>query len=127
MPLTRDYRETVVDRIQRDREFAALLLQRALQALLERDLARARSLLRDLVHGTISFPSLAKKMGKKTPSVFRMLGEKGHPRLENLLEIIRHLCVAIGARPGVQVLRARAPIVRGRRGSPRRSRVQATA
>ena len=128
MALTRDYRETVVNRIRKDPEFAVLLLERALQALFfERDLVRARSILRDLVHGTITFPVLAERMGKKPPSVFRMLGDRGHPRIENLLEIVAHLCAAIGARAQVTVQRMPWAGARSRRSKGRHHAATAPA
>jgi len=53
MPLTRDYRDTVVTRIRRDRKFARLFYAGAIEMLLEGQTAEALSRLRDLVHAGI--------------------------------------------------------------------------
>ena len=95
MTLTRDYRETVVKRMQRDDAFAMLTLKGALEAMLAREFDRCRSMLRDLVHARLTFPTLAARMGKHPTSVYRMLGEGGNPRVENLLEIVGHLYKAL--------------------------------
>ncbi len=95
MTLTRDYRETVVKRIQRDDLFALLTLKGALEAMLAREFDRSRSMLRDLVHAKLSFPTLAETMGKHPTSIYRMLGQGGNPRVENLLEIVGHLYKAL--------------------------------
>jgi hypothetical protein len=48
--LTRDYKETVVARIKRDRKFARALYAEAMNALLDGETAEGLSMLRDLVH-----------------------------------------------------------------------------
>ena len=52
MLLTRSYRETVLQRIQDDGEFAAALYVEALDALREGDQAMAQGILRDLARTT---------------------------------------------------------------------------
>ncbi len=63
MALTRDYRETVMARIKRDRKFARLFYAGAVQMLLEGDTVRALSRLRDLLNAQISFKELARQTG----------------------------------------------------------------
>lgn len=53
MPLTRDFRETVRDRAQRDPEFRRGLLEEALQAVLEGEPEVAEVLLRDYLSATV--------------------------------------------------------------------------
>ena len=50
MALTRDYKETVVARIKRDRKFARALFAEAMSTLLEGEIVEGLSMLRDLVH-----------------------------------------------------------------------------
>ena len=50
MALTREYKKTVVARIQRDKKFARALYAEALNALLEGETEEGLSMLRDLVH-----------------------------------------------------------------------------
>ncbi len=55
MALTKDYRETVLARIKRDRKFARALFAEALGALLDGETEEGLSMLRDLVHAKITF------------------------------------------------------------------------
>ena len=73
MALTRDYKETVVARIRRDRKFARALYAEALGALLEGETAEGLSMLRDLVHAEITFKELARQtgLGEKTLQIGR--------------------------------------------------------
>ena len=57
--MTRDYKETVVARIKRDRKFARALYAEAMGALLEGETAEGLSMLRDLAHAQITFKGLA--------------------------------------------------------------------
>ena len=63
MALTREYRETVVERIKQDEEFAAALFAEAISSLVEGDKATTLSIMRDLVHAKISFKTLAEETG----------------------------------------------------------------
>lgn len=50
MPLTRDFKQTLVERVQREPAFAAALLGEAAALFLNGDPATARVILRDLVN-----------------------------------------------------------------------------
>ena len=50
MALTREYKKTVVARIQRDKKFARALYAGALNALLEGETQEGLSMLRDLIY-----------------------------------------------------------------------------
>ncbi len=58
MPLTRNYKDTVLERIKRDPKFARALYAEALEALLTGETAEGLSMLRDLVHAEIIFKGL---------------------------------------------------------------------
>jgi len=88
MALTREYRKTVVERIQSDPEFTAALYAEAIAALVEGDKATTLSILRDLVHAHISFKTLAEETGFAEKALHRMLGSNGNPTAENLARII---------------------------------------
>jgi len=79
MALTRDYRETVLERIRRDPEFTAALYAEAIVSLVEGDRETALSTLRDLVHAHISFKTLARQTGFGEKALHRMLGRNGNP------------------------------------------------
>ena len=61
MALTRDFRETVVARAQRDPDFKTALLQEALQAFLDGEVAPGLILLRDCINATVGFAALSKE------------------------------------------------------------------
>ena len=91
MPLTRNFRITVMKRAERDARFRHQLLTEAVNQLLSGDLAAGKAMLRDYINATISFERLAKKVGKSSKSLHRMLGPKGNPTAESLLTIIKVL------------------------------------
>jgi DNA-binding phage protein len=88
MALTRNYRETVLERIKQDPEFTAALYAEAIVSLVEGDQETALSILRDLVHAHISFKTLAQHTGFGEKALHRMLGSNGNPTLANLTKII---------------------------------------
>lgn len=91
MALTRDFKETVKLRAMRDPEFRVGLLQEALNALLDADMATGKLLLRDYVNGTVGFETLGAQLHKNPKSLMRMLSEQGNPRADNLLELVAQL------------------------------------
>jgi DNA-binding phage protein len=91
MPLTKDFRATVVARAERDPAFRTGLYQEAVQVMLEGDFATARVLLRDFINATIGFPALAQRMGVGDKSLMRMFGTSGNPTATNLLTALRVL------------------------------------
>jgi hypothetical protein len=59
MALTRDFKQTVVERVQRDPAFARAMLDEAATLFLSGEPRTARLILRDLVSATIGFEGLA--------------------------------------------------------------------
>ena len=103
MALTRDYKETVVARIRRDRKFARALYAEALGALLEGDTAEGLSMLRDLVHAEITFKELARQTGLGEKTLHRMLNRNGNPTARNLGMIVRSIAEDLCIKPRVEV------------------------
>ncbi len=91
MALTREFRETVQARAQRDARFRRALLEDAINELLAGDLAAGKAVLRDYVNATIGFDQLADEVGVPAKSIQRMLGPSGNPTAENLLGILKVL------------------------------------
>jgi DNA-binding phage protein len=87
MTLTRDFKQTVVDRVERDPAFAKALLDEAATLFLSGEPATARLILRDLVNATIGFESLAEVTHKPSKSLHRMLSPRGNPSMDNLAAI----------------------------------------
>jgi DNA-binding phage protein len=88
MTLTRDFRETVVSRVQRDPRYARAMLDEALELFLSGDPASSKRVLRDLVNATMGFEHLARAIGKPSKSLHRMLSASGNPTMENLSAIL---------------------------------------
>jgi DNA-binding phage protein len=91
MSLTKDFRKTILTRAENDADFRRHMLTEAVNELLAGELNAGKSILRDYINATITFEGLAKKLNKSSKSVHRMLGPRGNPRAENILEIIRIL------------------------------------
>lgn len=87
MALTRDFKETVVERVRRDKKFARALLDEAATLFLNGEPEAARLLLRDLVNATVGFETLAALTGKPAKSLHRMLSRNGNPSMDNLAVI----------------------------------------
>ena len=84
MTLTRDFKQTVVERVQRDPAFAKALLDEAATLFLSGEPDTARLILRDLVNATVGFEQLAQLTQKPSKSLHRMLSQKGNPSMDNL-------------------------------------------
>ena len=91
MPLTKNFKDTIKARAERDPEFRVGLFREAIEALLSDDLETGKVLLRDYVNATIGFETLAKEMEKNPKSLMRMLSDRGNPRADNLLAMVARL------------------------------------
>lgn len=87
MALTRDFRKTVVARVERDPKFTQALLDEAATLFLNGEPEAARAILRELVNATIGFEQLAKLTATPSKSLHRMLSPKGNPGMDNLAAI----------------------------------------
>ena len=88
MPLTRDFRETVLARARRDPEFREGLLNEAVGALLGGEVEVGTALLRDYINAAIGFDELGRLTDKSPKSLMRMFGPNGNPQARNLFEVI---------------------------------------
>jgi DNA-binding phage protein len=91
MALTRNFKETVNARVQRDSEFAIALLDEAVSLFLNGEPETARLILRDIVNATVGFEQLAIETSKPSKSLHRMLSAKGNPTMDNLTAIFNVL------------------------------------
>jgi DNA-binding phage protein len=101
MALTRDFKDTVKARAERDPEFRIALLEEALDAFLNADLETGKVLLRDYVNATMGFERLGEQLHKSPKSLMRMLSEQGNPRANNLFAVLAHLKAREGVSFGV--------------------------
>ena len=91
MALTRDFKDTVVARVQADPAFARALLDEAVTLFLNGEPNTAKLILRDLVNATVGFEELAVAVDKSPKSVHRMLSAAGNPTMTNLAAIFSAL------------------------------------
>jgi hypothetical protein len=91
MPLTRDFKETIRERVQRDPKFRKELLREGLEALLSGEISVAKTILRDYINATVGFTSLGEATHIPPKSLMRMFGPAGNPRATNLFEIVSFL------------------------------------
>ena len=87
MTLTRDFKQTVVERVERDPDFAKALLDEAATLILSGEPEAARLILRDRVNATVGLEHLAELTHKPSKSLHRMLSRKGNPSMDNLAAI----------------------------------------
>lgn len=87
MALTREFRQTMVERAHRDPAFAKALLDEAATLFLNGGPEMARLALRDLVNATVGFESRARVTDKNGKSLHRMLSADGNPTMDNLAAI----------------------------------------
>jgi len=106
MALTREYKQTVVARIQRDRKFAKALYAEAVNALLDGETAEGLAMLRDLVHAEITFKELARQTGFGEKALHRMLSRRGNPTAKSLAAIVQAIKEDLGFVPRVTVAAA---------------------
>ncbi|MFI5323337.1 MAG: DNA-binding protein [Thermodesulfobacteriota bacterium] len=91
MTITRDYKETIRDRVQGDPAFKQALLKEAIECLLSGDVNTGKAVLKDFIKATSGFESLSRTVDKKPESLIRMLGPKGNPTATNLFQIIAQI------------------------------------
>ena len=91
MTLTRDFKDTIRARAQRDSGFRKALLQEGIECLLAGDMDTGKAVLRDYINATIGFEDLSVVFGKSSKSLMRMFGPKGNPQASNLFGIIGYL------------------------------------
>ena len=88
MPLTRDFRETVQRRAQRDPEFREMLLTSGVQCLLGGEASVAKVVLNDYIETAIGYKKLGKLTGRPPESLSRMFSGEGNASASDLLEVV---------------------------------------
>jgi DNA-binding phage protein len=91
MALTREFKDTVAARVQRDPRFREALFTEAMNAYLGGETSAGKAILRDLVNAIIGFEELASVLKKPSKSLHRMLAPHGNPSTENFFGIVNAL------------------------------------
>jgi hypothetical protein len=89
--LTRDIKETIRARLERDPKFRKERLREGVESMLAGDIATAKTILRDYINATVGFPELAHATHIPSKSLVRMPGPAGNPRADNLFEVVSFL------------------------------------
>ncbi len=101
MPLTRDFKDTIVERAKKDKKFRRGMLLRGITLLVAgnaEDVQVGKSFIRDYINATIGFAALAKNTGIPKESLMRMLSPSGNPGLKNLNQVTQTLLANEGAK-----------------------------
>ena len=91
MALTRDFRETVGERAQREPQFRSALLCEAIELMLSGDEKTGRANLQNYINATVGFQQLRAATSIPGASLMRMFGLKGDPSAKNLFGVLSHL------------------------------------
>ena len=91
MALTKDFKDTIMARAQRDAAYRKTLLQEGTECLLAGDIDTGKAILRDYINATIGFEALSRVFDKSSKSLMRMFGPNGNPKSSNLFSIISYL------------------------------------
>lgn len=101
MPLTRDFKETIVERAKRDKKFRRGMLMRGITLIIagnKEDVQTGKAFIRDYINATIGFASLSKRTGIPKESLMRMLSPSGNPGLNNLNQVTQTLLASEGVK-----------------------------
>lgn len=91
MPLTRDFNETVKNRLQKSKGFRRALLREAVSSMIAGDVETGKSVLRKYINGTIGFVQLGADLDRSPKVLMRMFSATGNPQAKNLFEIVAYL------------------------------------
>ena len=106
MALTRSYKSTVIERLKSNPGFAKALYAEALESLLKGETEVGLTMLRDLVHATITFKQLARITGVGEKSLHRTLSRLGNPRASTLGKVVVGIRESLGFIPQVNITTA---------------------
>lgn len=91
MALTREFKETILARVQADPKFRDALLKEGIETMLAGDVETGKAILRDYIKATVGFEQLGAQTGSSPKSLIRMFGPTGNPQARNLFAVISHL------------------------------------
>src|SRR6202051_4625844 len=98
MALTRDFKETIRERVKRDAGFRKGVLREGIENFLSGDVETGKIMLRDFINATVGFTKLGDVTHRSAKSLMRMLGPTGNPQARNLFQIVAYLQKSEGVR-----------------------------
>jgi DNA-binding phage protein len=105
MALTRNFKDTIKARADRDAEFREALLVEGIECFLSGDVETGKIVLRDYINATVGFKALAKTIDKQPESVMRMFSPSGNPSADTIFAVIRNLQMREGIELRIQAER----------------------
>ena len=105
MPLTKDFKTSVMARARREPEFREGLLTESIELMLNGEPEVGKEIIRDLINATIGFEELGDRVGKAPQSLMRMFSSSGNPQSSNLFAVIEALRRNEGVRLEVVAVR----------------------
>lgn len=91
MALTRDFKDTIKARADRDPAFRKALLKEGVESLLSGDVETGKSILRNYINVTVGFSQLGRAVHIEPKSIMRMFSPSGNPQAQNLFGILAYL------------------------------------
>jgi hypothetical protein len=101
MALTRDFKETIMARAQRDGAFRREMLKSGVELMFSddaEDAAIGREQIRDYINATIGFQDLGKLVDRSPKGLMRMFSSQGNPRHDSLRAVLGQLQAQEGVR-----------------------------
>ncbi len=92
MALTRDFKNTIMERAVHDAQYRKGLLTEAVNEIFEGNLDVGKVILRDYINATIIFQALAQRLNKSSKSIHRMLGPNRNPHMDSIVGILNETC-----------------------------------
>ena len=91
MPLTREFKETIMADLRRDRAYRAAYLAEAIESMYSGEFEVGKRMIRNYINGTLGFEALSKAVGSPAKSLMRMLSQDANARADKLFGILSHL------------------------------------
>ncbi len=91
MPLGKEFKETVRERLQASAGFRRAYLREGISCMVAGDIEMGKLVLRDYINGTVGFIALGKALERDPKTLMRMLGPQGNPTVRNYFEIVAYL------------------------------------
>ncbi len=101
MALTRDFKDTIIERAKKDAKFSRSMLTRGIVLLIsgnDDDVQTGKAFIRDYINATIGFTTLAQRTRIPKESLMRMLSPSGNPSLGNLNRVTHTLLETEGVK-----------------------------
>ena len=97
-PLTRSFKDTVVEHLRADPAFRVAMVAETSRNFFAGDFRTALSQIRDVVDATIGMEALADGTGIPLKDLAVILHERGNPDVARFMTIVRAVCRHLGVR-----------------------------